>query len=94
MIEISPQPNPGLGQHQNRCPPECARAGIETTFIFDYSRSIVGVGCLAGIIFGAEAGRTYGSNHGQELLERHLEIEEAALAKKPSRSNPESRQGS
>src|SRR5271169_4729155 len=48
------------------------------------SESIVGVGCLARVVFGAQPGRTDGGDHGQKLLERHLEIEKSALAENPA----------
>src|SRR5882762_3569117 len=84
VIENSPRPRRDVGRLENRCPPERARAGIKSTVLLDYLRSIVGVRCLAGVILRAEASRTHRGDHGQELLERHLEIEEATLAENPS----------
>src|SRR6266481_2112983 len=83
VIENTPRPRPDFGRLE-KCPPECARAGIEITVLLDYLRSIVGIRCLAGVILRAEASWTHSGDHGQELLERHLEIEEAALAENPS----------
>src|SRR5271163_2149627 len=48
------------------------------------SELIVGVRCLARVVFGAQPCGTDGGDHGQELLERHLEIEKSALAENPA----------
>src|ERR1700722_3985384 len=46
--------------------------------------SVVGVRCLARVVFRAQSGRAYGSDHGQKLLECHLEIKESAWAEDPA----------
>src|SRR5208282_2025870 len=48
------------------------------------SESIVGVRCLARVVLGAQPCRTDRGDHGQELLERHLEIEKSTLAENPA----------
>src|SRR5581483_3562246 len=46
--------------------------------------SIAGYDRIALVVLGAKPGRAHGGHYGQELLEGHLQIDEAALAENPS----------